>query len=254
MSDADTQPTGPADTLEQEKWAAERAFREREIAISERDQRTKEAQLALAQKEQAASRWKSPLVVAIFAAAVAALGNAFVAYTNNASQTKLESQKSEQARILEMIKTGNPDKAAENLRFLLHAGLIRDSGIRRDLRSFLDKRTPGSGPSLPSASAAARFVSQLEGTNVPASDLAPIRSEIHKLVTVQLTTNQETALISFIYNVGPGAFKERMLHELNAGRYDEVPREMLKWDRVGGTVLPGLAARRRSEVALWNTP
>jgi hypothetical protein len=253
MSNADTEPTGSIDSLEREKWAAERAFREREIAVDEREQVTKEAQLALAQKEQAASRWKSPLVVAILAAAVAALGNAIVAYTNDASQTRLESQKSEQARILEMIKTGSPDKAAENLRFLLNAGLIRDSGVRRDLTRFLNNRKPGSGPALPSA-AASRFVSQLEGTNVPASDLAPIRSEIHKLVTVPLTTNQETALISFVYNVGLGAFRERMLQELNAGRYAEVPKEMMKWTRLGGTVLPGLVARRRSEAALWNTP
>ena len=45
---------------------------------------------------------KSPVVVAILAAAVAASGNAIVAYTNARSETNLEAQKAEQARILEI--------------------------------------------------------------------------------------------------------------------------------------------------------
>jgi hypothetical protein len=109
--------------FECEKWEAERTFREREISIKEREQAIKEAELTLKKEEHAISQWRNPLVVAIFAAAVAASGNAVVAFTNGAFQRQLESQKSEQARILEMIKTGDADKAAENLRFLLDAGL-----------------------------------------------------------------------------------------------------------------------------------
>src|SRR5882724_5846944 len=62
------------------------------------------------------------------------------------AQTALQAQQSEQARILEMIKTGSPDKAAENLRFLLEAGLIADPTVREKLSKFLDNRNPGSGP------------------------------------------------------------------------------------------------------------
>jgi hypothetical protein len=52
------------------------------------------------------------------------------------------------SRILEMIKTGEPDKAANNLRFLVDAGLIRNKDIHRDLTKLLETRQPGQGPAL----------------------------------------------------------------------------------------------------------
>jgi GH24 family phage-related lysozyme (muramidase) len=154
-------------TFEREKWAFDCRLREREISVKEREQSTKEGDLALKQSEQAGAHWKSPLVVAILAAAVAGTGNAIVAYLNGSAQVVLETQKSEQSRILEMIKTGNPDKAAENLKFLLDAGLIRDAAMRSDLASFLGTRKPGTGPTLPSAFAPRDLpdlVSRYEGT------------------------------------------------------------------------------------------
>lgn len=285
MSDA-------GDSLDREKWEAERAFREREVALKERE---------LVQT-RAAARWKSPVVVAILAAAVAAAGNAIVAYTNASSQTKLEAQKAEQARILEVIKTGSPDKAAENLQFLVDAGLVSDPTVRRKLSGFLAKRSPGSGPTLPSSSGAAGVVTQFEGTKLKpyrdefgrrvigtgheltedelrsgmlviagktvdwrsgitqaqadqllAQDLEPLRERVDDLVEVKLTRNQLDALTSFAYNVGVGVLAQStLLKKLNAGRYDEVPGEMMKWAQAGGRTIPGLVARRQVEVDLWN--
>jgi hypothetical protein len=108
--------------FEREKWDAERAFRERELLLKEQEQRVNDAELDLKRAEYASARWKNPLIVAILAAAIAGAGNSVVSYLNAVSRTRLEAQKSEQARILEMIKTGSPDKTAENLRFLLEAG------------------------------------------------------------------------------------------------------------------------------------
>ena len=149
--------------FEKTKWHAECLFREREVAVKEREQAGKAEELLLKKAEQAAALWKSPLVVAILAAAVAGLSNAGAAYLNGSAQTELEARKSEQARILEMIKTGSPDAAAENLRFLLDAGLIQDIGIRRDLKSFLSNRKPGTGPALPSTNNLREIVSKFEG-------------------------------------------------------------------------------------------
>jgi GH24 family phage-related lysozyme (muramidase) len=303
MSDADSPPAGLPDSLERERWESDRAFREREIAIKEREQEHKASELELARTERTPSPWRSPLVVAILAAAVAALGNAFVAYTNANSQTELEAQKAEQQRILEMMKTGgSPDAAAVNLKFLLQAGLISDPGIRRDLARFLDDRKKGTGPSLPSPSGAANLISQFDsgqlkpyndivgvetigighvltkaelrsgtivigGRRIPfrvgltaqqakqllAQDLAPYRKEIKRQIKVPLTPNQLDALTSFVYNVGTGALKGTGLaRTLNAGKYDEVPRELMKWTKAGGRTLPSLVAQRRGEVALWN--
>ncbi len=129
---------------ERDKWEKELSFKERELLL-------KEGELDLKKKEHSVSGWKSPVVVAILAATVAALGNALVSMTNGKLQRELEDQKSEQARILEMIKTGDPDKAAENLKFLLDAGLISNPEIAAKLGTFLSKRQPGSGPTLPAA-------------------------------------------------------------------------------------------------------
>jgi hypothetical protein len=49
-----------------------------------------------------------------------------------------------------MIKTGSADKAAENLAFLVQAGLIESPTRLSAIRGFLETRQPGSGPTLPS--------------------------------------------------------------------------------------------------------
>jgi len=114
----------------------ERDARRREIAIKEREQTTREGELQLKRLQYHRDRWFSPLVLAIFAAAVAALGNAIVAYMNgtaqreletdrNRAQSTLEATKSEASFILEMIRTNNdPDKAAINLQ-----GHVRQAGV-----------------------------------------------------------------------------------------------------------------------------
>jgi hypothetical protein len=57
----------------------------------------------------------------------------------------LEEKKSEAARILEMIKTNDSDKAAEN-KFLVDSGLIADQQLRSKLQQYIANRKPGTGP------------------------------------------------------------------------------------------------------------
>jgi hypothetical protein len=116
---------------------------------------------------QAVSRWGSPLVIAVFAAAVAATGNAIVAYTTASFARDLEARKAEQTRILEMIKTdSNPDKAAENLHFLLDAGLIADPSTVSKLNRYLDKRKTGRGAALPAAGGGPSSAPKSEGVSI----------------------------------------------------------------------------------------
>jgi len=136
--------------LDRQKWEKEVGFREREVVVKERDLALREEELALKRKELASSGWHSPLVVAIMVATLAGVGNAAVTFVNSVLQRQLEDLKSEQLRILEMIKTGDPDNAARNLDFLLKAGLISNPEVTSRLRKFLDERKPGSGPALPS--------------------------------------------------------------------------------------------------------
>jgi hypothetical protein len=146
---------------EQQRWQADLRLRERELDIKERAaaqdaaQKVREFDAKLA--DQRWARWTNPLVLAIFAAALAALGNAWLERTRSEGQLLIENSKAEAARILEVIKTADPEKAAVNLAFLLDAGLIADDARRAALKTFLDNRKPGEGPSIPPTGAAAPF-------------------------------------------------------------------------------------------------
>jgi DNA/RNA endonuclease G (NUC1) len=92
------------------------------------------------------SFFKNPLYITIFVAIIGLTGNAIVAYVNNNSQLSIEKRKAEAARILEVIKTGDPDKAATNLEFLLETGLVTLDTLK--IRQYLDNRKKGEGASL----------------------------------------------------------------------------------------------------------
>lgn len=85
-------------------------------------------------------------------------------------------------------------------------------------------------------------------------DLVKFEKAVDRLVTVPLTQNQFDALVSFTFNVGEGALaKSTLLKKLNAGDYDAVPAELMKWTKGGGKELPGLVRRRRAECAMWRS-
>jgi GH24 family phage-related lysozyme (muramidase) len=70
----------------------------------------------------------------------------------------------------------------------------------------------------------------------------------------EYTPQQQAALVSFIYNVGPGAFADStLLRRLLEG--DEsltvVSEELPRWNRGGAKILPGLTKRRKAEVELF---
>jgi lysozyme len=95
-------------------------------------------------------------------------------------------------------------------------------------------------------------ITAVEATNILKRDLKKFEDDVAQSVTVPLSQNQFDALISFAFNVGIGALrKSTLLRKLNAGQYDAVPAELMKWTKAGGKELPGLVKRRRSEAGLW---
>jgi len=75
---------------------------------------------------------------------------------------------------------------------------------------------------------------------------------IKRLVKVPLTDNQTGALVSFVFNIGIGAFsKSTLLKKLNAGNFNAVPGELAKWVKNDGKTLSGLVNRRAAEAGLW---
>jgi lysozyme len=95
-------------------------------------------------------------------------------------------------------------------------------------------------------------ITKAEAEEILKRDLVQYEEGVSSRVKVTLTQGQFDALVSFVYNVGETQFsRSTLLKRVNAGRFDEVPVEFMKWTRGGGKELPGLIRRRRAEVKLW---
>lgn len=63
--------------------------------------------------------------------------------------------------------------------------------------------------------------------------------------------NRLAAIVDFTFNLGSGRLQTSTLRRrINQRDWDSAARELLRWVNGGGRVLPGLVARRESEVAL----
>lgn len=97
-----------------------------------------------------------------------------------------------------------------------------------------------------------------------AEDLKAFERIVYKSVKVPVTQGQFDALVSIIFNVGPGSMKKdgivrlkngnpsTLLRKLNAGDYDGTRAEFMKWVSPGSNVERGLRIRRTKEVTLWD--
>jgi lysozyme len=75
---------------------------------------------------------------------------------------------------------------------------------------------------------------------------------INDLVEVELNQNQFDALVSWVYNLGPSNLKSStLLKVLNESDFDEVPRQIRRWNKASGEVLEGLVRRREAEALLF---
>ena len=71
---------------------------------------------------------------------------------------------------------------------------------------------------------------------------------------VDLTPEMEAALISFIFNVGCGAFRgSTLLRLLNKGDYAGASKQFSRWNKAGGNVVCGLTNRRAAEAELFRS-
>jgi lysozyme len=84
------------------------------------------------------------------------------------------------------------------------------------------------------------------------ADAAIAAACVRDKVKVALSQTQFDALVSFVFNVGTGAFAEStLLRKLNADDYAAVPSELERWSKAGGRTLQGLLNRRRAEGLLF---
>ncbi len=86
-------------------------------------------------------------------------------------------------------------------------------------------------------------------------DVQVFAEAINRLVKVPLNQNQFDALVSFVYNIGEGAFqKSTLLRLLNARKYEEASAQFSRWRFIQKVASPGLANRRAAERALFDKP
>ena len=83
-------------------------------------------------------------------------------------------------------------------------------------------------------------------------DLMKAYRSVDRLIRIDLTDNQEAALIDFTYNVGGGALQSSTLRKvINRGDFDEAPRQFRRWIYAGGKKWRGLVRRREAEAELF---
>lgn len=84
------------------------------------------------------------------------------------------------------------------------------------------------------------------------SDIEHFEQQINGL-QLDLTQNQFDALVSFVFNVGFGAFqKSTLLKRIKAGAPEKDIRNAFgMWVKAGRRTLPGLVARRQAEADLY---
>lgn len=95
-------------------------------------------------------------------------------------------------------------------------------------------------------------ITREQGEQILRSDLARYEQAVMDAVTVPLSDEQYSAIVSFCYNVGPGAFRSSsVLKAVNAKRHDLVPSRLALYTKGGGRVLQGLVRRRQAEGQLY---
>lgn len=98
-------------------------------------------------------------------------------------------------------------------------------------------------------------ISEQEGNNLLLSNIVTYENGVKESVNVSLNSNQFSALVSFVYNLGVTSLQEStLLKLLNQGKYSEAAEQFLRWDRAGGEVLVGLERRREKEKELFMKP
>ena len=98
-----------------------------------------------------------------------------------------------------------------------------------------------------------KTISDTEVLELFKKDIAAIRSDLNKVIKVPINKNQQLALLSLRYNIGPDAFnKSSLLAELNKGNFTGAALKFADWKFSEGKVLNGLVTRRASERELFS--
>lgn len=95
-------------------------------------------------------------------------------------------------------------------------------------------------------------ITEEDANTLLSRDLVAAEKAIAGAVSVTITDNQFSALVSFVFNLGAGNFYgSTLLKKLNANDIFGAADEFLRWNKVNGQVLAGLTRRREAERTLF---
>jgi lysozyme len=160
--------------------------------------------------------------------------------------------------ILASILLGVTPVYAQHTNHLTYKGvnfIIKHEGMRRDVyRDIAGYLTVGVGHLvLPSDNLVeGQIISEDRVHYLLLKDTYEASRAVDNCVTAPLSRNQYDALVSFVYNVGVGAFcGSTLVKKLNQENYASVPTQLLRWVHAGGKKSKGLVNRRNYEINLF---
>lgn len=96
-------------------------------------------------------------------------------------------------------------------------------------------------------------MSEAEAARILAQDVERFATGVRAALTREVSPEQFSALVSFAFNVGIGAFRSSsVLKAVNAGDFGAVPDRLALWVKAKGKTLPGLVRRRAAEGAMFS--
>jgi len=100
------------------------------------------------------------------------------------------------------------------------------------------------------------IISKTEAENILIDDLEKAEKQTDALLSVKLNPNQYAAIISFVFNLGSGAFRGSTLRKhLNAGDFNAAAGQFHRWVYAGAAgkkiKYKGLIVRREAERKLF---
>lgn len=111
---------------------------------------------------------------------------------------------------------------------------------------------------------AGQVITEAEAEELLDEDLAWAEETVERVVPGPLTENQFSALVSFVFNVGPGKKGAKdgfvvlksgkpstLLRLLREAKYSQAADEILKWNKAKGKPVAGLTRRRKAERELF---
>jgi GH24 family phage-related lysozyme (muramidase) len=95
-------------------------------------------------------------------------------------------------------------------------------------------------------------ITTAEAEEILKRDLGVFENTVSSATTRTPTSDQFSAMVSFTFNVGSGAFRDStLLKKHNAGDFAGAADEFLRWVYANGNVMAGLERRRKAERALY---